>query len=105
RSVEWLFAARAVQGLATGSAMAAAGAAMLDLQPRGDAVKAGLVNGVGSALGLGAGAAISAVLVQEAPDPRVTPFVLVFVLFTAALVGTTALREPVARLGSLRIRP
>src|SRR6185312_11847129 len=36
RSVEWLFAARAVQGLATGAAMAAAGAAMLDLQPRGD---------------------------------------------------------------------
>ena len=105
RSVEWLFAARAVQGLATGAALAAAGAAMLDLQPRGDAVRAGLVNGVGSALGIGAGAAISAILVQEAPDPRVTPFLLVFALFTAALVGTTALREPVARIGSLRIRP
>jgi MFS family permease len=105
RSVEWLFAARALQGLATGAALGAAGAAMLDLHPRGDAVQTGLVNGVGSALGLGAGAAISALLVQEAPDPRVTPFVLVFVLLAATLAGTLALREPVARIRSLRIRP
>ncbi len=72
----WLFAARGLQGLATGAALGAAGAAMLDLHPRGDAVQAGLVNGVGSALGIGLGAAVSSVLVQEAPDPRVTPFVL-----------------------------
>ena len=69
QSVVWLFAARGLQGLATGAALAAAGAAMLDLQPRGDAVQAGLVNGVGSALGIGAGAAISSVLVQEAARP------------------------------------
>jgi MFS family permease len=104
-SVEWLFAARALQGLATGAALAAAGAAMLDLHPRGDAAHTGLVNGVGSALGIGTGAAISAVLVQEAPDPRVTPFVVVFVLFAAALAGTIALREPVTGIGSLSIRP
>jgi MFS family permease len=66
-SVVWLFAARGLQGLATGAALAAAGAAMLDLHPRGDAVHAGLVNGVGSALGIGLGAAVSSVLVQEAP--------------------------------------
>jgi MFS family permease len=105
QSVEWLFAARALQGLATGAALAAAGAAMLDLHPRGDAVHTGLVNGVGSALGIGTGAAISALLVQEAPDPRVTPFALVFVLFAAALAGTLALREPVSRIGALRLRP
>jgi len=105
RSVEWLFAARALQGLATGAALAAAGAAMLDLHPRGDAAQTGLVNGVGSALGLGAGAAISAILVQEAPDPRVTPFVLVFVLLAVTLAGAVALREPVSRIGALRIRP
>src|SRR3954464_15950290 len=98
QSVEWLFAARALQGLATGAALAAAGAAMLDLHPRGDAVHTGLVNGVGSALGCGPGAAASAPLVQEAPDPRVTPFVLVFLLFVVALAGTIALREPVARI-------
>jgi MFS family permease len=105
RSVEWLFAARALQGLATGAAIAAAGAAMLDLHPRGDAVQAGLINGVGSALGLGAGAAISSLLVEEAPDPRVTPFVLVFVLFLVALAGVLTLRDPVERVDAVRLRP
>jgi MFS family permease len=95
QSVVWLFAARAIQGLATGAALGAAGAAMLDLHPRGDARQVGLVNGVGSALGIGFGAAVSALLVQEAPDPRVTPFLVVFLLFTVALVGTLALRESV----------
>jgi MFS family permease len=105
QSVVWLFAARGLQGLATGAAIAAAGAAMLDLHPRGDAVHAGLVNGVGSALGIGFGAAVSSVLVQEAPDPRVTPFILLFVLFAVALAGTFALREPVMRTESPRLRP
>jgi MFS family permease len=105
QSVEWLFAARALQGLATGAALAAAGAAMLDLHPRGDAVQTGLVNGVGSAWGIGAGALVSAILVQEAPDPRVTPFAVVFVLFLVALVGTLGLREPVARRERPRLRP
>jgi MFS family permease len=105
QSVIWLFAARGLQGLATGAALGAAGAAMLDLHPRGDAVQAGLVNGVGSALGIGLGAAVSSVLVQEAPDPRVTPFVLLFVLFAIALAGTFGLREPVMRTERPRLRP
>ena len=33
-SVAWLFAARALQGLTTGTALGAAGAALLDLHPR-----------------------------------------------------------------------
>ena len=105
QSVVWLFAARGLQGLATGAAIGAAGAAMLDLHPRGDAVHAGLVNGVGSALGIGFGAAVSSVLVQEAPDPHVTPFVLLFVLFAVALAGTLALRESVTRTARPSVRP
>ena len=104
-SVAWLFAARGLQGLATGVALGAAGAALLDLQPRGDARHAGLVNGVGSAFGIGAGALVSSVLVQEAPDPRLTPFVVLFALFAAALVATLGLPEPVARARRLRLRP
>ncbi|MEA2417886.1 MAG: hypothetical protein QOE60_92 [Thermoleophilaceae bacterium] len=105
QSVVWLFAARGLQGLATGAALAAAGAAMLDLHPRGDARQVGLVNGVGSALGIGFGAAVSSVLVQEAPDPRVAPFALLFVLFAVALAGTLALRESVMRTERPRLRP
>src|SRR3954447_19913667 len=45
RSEVWLLAARTLQGLATGLALGAAGAALLDLHPC-DTRKAGLVNGV-----------------------------------------------------------
>jgi len=104
-SVEWLFAARGLQGLATGAVLGAAGAALLDLHPRGDPVHAGLVSGVGSALGIGTGALVSSTLVQEAPEPRLTPFLVLFVLFAAALAGTFALREPVARPERPSLRP
>ncbi|MQA72931.1 MAG: MFS transporter [Solirubrobacterales bacterium] len=105
QSVAWLFAARALQGLATGAALGAAGAALLDLHPRGDARQAALVNGVGSAAGLGFGALVSSLLVQLAPDPRVTPYAVLFGLFAVALVGTLALPEPVARAARPRLRP
>ncbi len=105
RSVEWLFAARGLQGLATGAVLGAAGAALLDLHPRGDAVHAGLVSGVVSALGIGTGAIVSSTIVQEAPGPRVTPFVLLFVLFAIALAGTLVLRESVDRPQTPRLRP
>src|SRR5436305_10912478 len=50
-SVGWLFAARALQGVTTGAALGAAGAAMLDLHPARDGSRTGLINGVGSAAG------------------------------------------------------
>src|SRR5918999_1244891 len=61
-SVAWLFAARGLQGLATGLALASASAAMLDLHPRRDPAAVGLANGVLSAAGLGLGMLASAAL-------------------------------------------
>jgi MFS family permease len=104
-SVGWLFAARGLQGLTTGLALGAAGAALLDLHPRRDGQHAGLINGVISAAGLGAGALVSSVLVQYAPDPLVLPFLVLLGLFVVALLGTLALPEPVARAGRLELRP
>jgi predicted MFS family arabinose efflux permease len=104
-SVGWLFAARGLQGLTTGLALGAAGAALLDLHPRRDGQHAGLINGVASAAGLGAGALVSSVLVQYAPDPLVLPFLVLLGLFVVALLGTLALPEPVARAGRLELRP
>ena len=49
----WLFVARGVQGLATGLALGAASAALLDLHPRRDPAGVGLTNGVVSAGGHG----------------------------------------------------
>jgi predicted MFS family arabinose efflux permease len=108
RSEAWLFAARSLQGLATGLALGAAGAALLDLHPRGDAGQAGLVNGVVSALGIGTGALLSGALVEVAPDPTITPFAVMFVVFAAglfALVGVPETVERSARVSAGSWRP
>lgn len=104
-SVGWLFAARGLQGLTTGTALGAAGAALLDLHPRGDGHHAGLVNGVVSAGGIGAGALVASLLVQFAPDPLVTPFLVLLALVAVALAGTLALPEPVEHRVRPRLRP
>jgi MFS family permease len=104
-SVGWLFAARAVQGITTGVALGAAGAALLDLHPRGDGAHAGLINGVVSAAGIGAGAFVSSILVQYGPDQMVTPFIVLLALIAIALAGTLALPEPVARVSRPRLTP
>jgi len=96
-SVGWLFAARAVQGVTTGLALGAAGAALLDLHPRHDGQNAGLVNGVVSAAGIGTGAIVAALLAQYAPDPLLTPFLVLLGLLAIALVGALAMPEPVAQ--------
>jgi MFS family permease len=105
QSEAWLFAARGLQGLMTGTALGAAGAALLDLHPRGDGQHAGLVNGVASAGGIGAGALVSSLLVQYGPDPLVTPFVVLMALVAVALAGALAMPEPVERADIPRLRP
>jgi len=104
-SVVWLFAARAVQGLATGLALGAASAALLDLHPRRHAAGVGLTNGVVSAGGLGLGVLVSAALVELAPAPRVLPYVALLVLFAIAFAGALRMPEPVARRSPLRLTP
>jgi MFS family permease len=103
-SVVWLFVARAVQGLATGLALSAAGAALFDLHPRRDPVSAGLTNGVSSAVGPGLGIIVSAALVQFAPAPRVLPYAVEFVLLAITLIGTLLLKEPITKAPGARIR-
>ena len=104
-SVEWLFAARILQGITTGLALGAAGAALIDLHPQRDGAKAGLVNGVVSPLGLGLGALVSAFLAQYVAGPLVAPFLVLGVLLVIGLVGTLGLPEPVTRSGPARFRP
>jgi MFS family permease len=104
-SVAWLFAARAVQGLATGLALGTASAGLLDFHPKQDPEGVGLTNGVVSAAGLGLGALASSALVQLMPAPRVLPYVVVFILFAVALVGVGLMPEPVASRSRLRLAP
>jgi predicted MFS family arabinose efflux permease len=102
-SVSWLFVARGLQGLATGLALGAASAALIDLHPRRDPAGVGLTNGVASAGGIGLGILVSATLVQLLPAPRVLPYVLVFLLFAVAFAGAMVMPEPVADRSRVRL--
>jgi MFS family permease len=104
-SVAWLFVARGIQGLATGLALGAASAALLDLHPRRDPAGVGLTNGVVSAGGMGLGVLVASALVELAPAPRVLPYVALFVLFGIALAGALAMPEPVAARARPRLTP
>ncbi|HKP88784.1 MAG TPA: MFS transporter [Thermoleophilaceae bacterium] len=104
-SVIWLFVARGIQGLATGLALGAASAALIDLHPRRDPAGVGLTNGVVSAGGLGLGVLVSAAFVEVLPAPRVLPYVALFVLFAIALAGTLRLPEPITERSRPRLTP
>jgi MFS family permease len=104
-SLAWLFAARALQGLATGAALGAAGAALIDLHPTADTRTAALVNGVVALAGLGVGALLSSALVQFLPAPRELPFVVVAAMIALLLVLVGVMPEPVSREGRTVIRP
>ncbi len=103
-SVAWLFVARGLQGLATGAALSAASAALLDLHPRRDPAGVGLANGVASASGLGLGVLVSSVLVQLGSAPRVLPYLVLLGLFAIAFAGAWWMPEPVLERSRLRLK-
>jgi MFS family permease len=96
QSTAWLFVARGLQGVATGAALSAASAALLDLHWRHDPVGAGLANAVASCAGLGLGLLASSALVQADAAPRTLPFVMLLVLSAVALAGAYWMPEPVS---------
>ncbi|GIG22253.1 MFS transporter [Cellulomonas chitinilytica] len=101
-----LLVARVVQGLATGAAVGALGAAMLDV----DRGRGALTNSVATGAGTATGALASGLVVQYLPAPTHTIYVAVLALLVLELVGLllvpeTAPRTPGARAraaGSLR---
>jgi MFS family permease len=102
-SAAWLFVARGLQGLATGAALSAASAALLDLHPRRDPAGVALTNAIAAAGGLGLGILVSSSLVQVGWEPRLLPYIVLLGLVTAALVGALFLPEPVRHRRSLRL--
>jgi MFS family permease len=103
-SVVWLFIGRGLQGLATGTAISSASAALLDLHPRRDAFGVGLANGVASSLGIAAGILTASVLVQLAWLPLMLPYALLFVLLAVAFAGAWWMPEPVTNRHRLRMK-
>jgi predicted MFS family arabinose efflux permease len=104
-SLAWLFVARAIQGLATGLALGAAGAALLDLHPRRDSSAVGLANGVASTGGIGLGVLSSALIVEFLPAPRVLPYAAGLVLLAIAFLGALTMPETVNSVSRLRLTP
>ncbi|HTN23738.1 MAG TPA: MFS transporter [Solirubrobacteraceae bacterium] len=99
QGVGWLFAARGLQGIATGIAMGAISAALLDLQPPANP-RLGALVGVAAPLGgLAAGALGAGLLVQYGPNPTRLIFWLLFAVFAVAIIVATAIPETVDRAG------
>jgi MFS family permease len=103
-SAAWLFVARGLQGLATGAALSAASAALLDLHPKRDPAGVGLTTATAAAGGIGLGALVSSVLVELGTLPRVLPYAVLLVLFALAFAGAYWMPEPVEKRGRFRIR-
>jgi MFS family permease len=102
-SAAWLFVARGVQGLATGAALSAASAALLDLHPNRDPAGVGLTTATAAASGIGLGVLASSVLVQLGTLPRVLPYVVLLVLFAIAFAGAYWMPEPIGKRGRFRL--
>ncbi len=94
-SATWLFVARAIQGLATGAALSAASASLLDLHPRRDPTGVGLTNATAAVAGLGLGALVSSSLVRIGWEPRVLPYAVLLGLLAIAFAGAYWMPEPV----------
>ncbi len=102
-SAAWLFVARGLQGIATGAALSAASAALLDLHPNRDPAGVGLTTATAAAGGIGLGVLVSSVLVQLGTLPRVLPYVVLFVLFAVAFAGAYWMPEPIEKRGRFRL--
>ena len=99
-----LLAARVVQGLATGAAVGALGAGLLDL----DKVKGSVANSVAPMMGTAAGAVGAGLMVQYLPDPTHLVYLVLFVVFAVQAIGVVLMPESATRkpgaLASLRPR-
>jgi predicted MFS family arabinose efflux permease len=102
-SAAWLFVARGLQGLATGAALSAASAALLDLHPNHDPAGVGLTTATAAASGIGLGVLVSSALVQLGTLPRVLPYVVLVVLFAVAFAGAYRMPEPIEKRGRFRL--
>jgi MFS family permease len=95
--ISLLFLARVLQGVATGAAITALSATLVDLNPPHAPERAGLVNGIAPTGGLAIGALGCGVLVQYAPAPTRLVYVLCLAGMLLAAVVVAAMPETSAR--------
>jgi MFS family permease len=100
----WLFAGRAVQGIATGLMTAAAAAALVELQTTGHHGRAAVATVLGNNGGSGAGPLLAGVLAQWAPDPLVLCYLVGIGCIIFAVLGVLSIRDPVQPSGQWRLQ-
>ncbi len=88
-----LMAARVLQGLATGAATSAAGAALVDLDPPGSPGRSALTNSIAPAAGMAAGVLAATLLIRYAPGPTVTVHLTLMLVFLLQAVAVALLPE------------
>ncbi|HEY0805143.1 MAG TPA: MFS transporter [Pseudonocardiaceae bacterium] len=97
-----LLVARVAQGLATGAALGAVGAGMLDVHPR----RGTFANAVAPGMGTATGVLVSALAVRYLPAPTHLIYLVLLGVFALQVLGVAFLRETVTRvpgaLASLR---
>jgi MFS family permease len=102
--VTGLLVARVIQGLTTGAAIGAVGAAMIDL----DKSRGTLANAVVPAFGTGLGALIGGIFLQYLPGPTHFVYAVLAATFVAQVLGLTFMKESISAqpgvLGSLKPR-
>ena len=97
-SVTGLLVARVVQGITTGAAIGAVGAAMIDL----DKYRGPIANAVVPPLGTALGCLIGGIFLQYLPGPTHLVFAVLAAVFVAQVLGLIFMKEPItARPGAL----
>ena len=86
-----LLIARVIQGLATGAALGAIGAAMLDI----DRERGALANAMSPGLGTGSGALLSALFIRYLPAPTHLVYLALIAVIAVQAAGVALLRETV----------
>ena len=98
-SVTGLMVARIVQGITTGAAIGAVGAAMIDL----DKVRGTLANAVVPPFGTAIGALAGGIFLQYLPDPTHFVYAVLAAIFMAQVLGLNFMKESIsARPGVLK---
>jgi MFS family permease len=90
----WLFAARAVQGLAVGMISGAASAALVELDPAPQDDRAALLSALAQAGGSASGPLLGGVLAEWAPARLVLPFAVFIALGGLATIAALVIPEP-----------
>jgi hypothetical protein len=103
--LDWLFAARVTQGIATGIVTSALAASLIDLQPADDPHLGSLVNSATPTGGLAFGGLVSGALAQYAPDPLHLVYWFMLGAFVAAGAGIALISEPGSGRTAIRLMP